>query len=295
MTAIAPAVAAAAVMITVAVVVVVVVVAVRDVYSMRNIRFALKCCSYLSHALLWHSYVHAHSTAQHSTSQRSQRVTYSVCGGGGGGGDQCVVLGVGIGMVRGLGRSVESSAADALESQTRSDLLASAQEVGSAVERRLQLVSNSATQVMTSQLSVLLDSTSFDASGKLPYNYSSVPSFYEFNFVNGCVPPDCPADYGQLMTRSRITSGLFGSVESSSVYVFDSDSGCALQTDSAVQAKLSSYPNVLPRAIDNSKFLDLQWRELYSKINSTVMFYGYDRRATVVVVVVAHLIHLIVG
>ena len=100
-----------------------------------------------------------------------------------------------------------------------------------------------------------------------------MPSFAEYNFTSGCVPPACPSDYGTLCGRSPYTDcSIEGSMQSASVYMYLSATQCAVKDDATWSSTLSAYSQV-KTIIDNLALTDVDLQVQQPLYNLTVAKY----------------------
>jgi len=178
-----------------------------------------------------------------------------------------ITIGTSIGLVRSMVSNVESTVTDGLIKQTRDYTINTALETAAIIEQQLLSIGNAVSMTMAKQAEVLLT----HPDDTFPYAYKQ--SFREYNILPFCnITSKCPSDTGPLMGRSRIqVSDLYGSVQASSVYIYDSAVQCAVKTDQDWNLLLSN-PDI-SRAVDRSVYLDDDFKIWYSSANTTVMFY----------------------
>lgn len=155
----------------------------------------------------------------------------------------------------------------------------SAQETADAINQRLLIVADSATMTLIKQSEALLDPANVDLAGFYPYNPALGPTYKEYNFYPGCtaaVNNTCPADYGTLNGRARFQGDFNGSMKHSSVYIYNTATGCAVKSDQNFSDTLQAYP-MAATIVNQLAFLDIDFEVMNRLINSTVQMFVSSR------------------
>lgn len=186
-----------------------------------------------------------------------------------------VVIAVGIslaiclGFLDVLGKVTYSLAENSVQSQTKNNAKIDAEEISATIVKKLDVVASSGSIVTAEYASILLqDVFKYNSLNSLRLTHEL--SFKEYSFVDGCSYPDCPADYGDLEGRSRL-SNLSGSMDSSSVYLYSTTSMGA-RNDAAWDSLVSSNSDI-EKIIDSLAFLDTSWKTLYTDGPDASLFY----------------------
>lgn len=131
-----------------------------------------------------------------------------------------ITLGICYGILFGAGTSSYEVASNTIIVDTKSSCLTYAQEISSAISQQLQIVGQSVCQG-----GALYAATLFNAASTKSTTLAPFPSYRDYNFKVGCLPPLCPTDFGPFGTKTRIpphTNYTNGSITFTSTYLYSS-------------------------------------------------------------------------
>lgn len=182
-----------------------------------------------------------------------------------------ICLAISLGFTATLSDSSYSTASDGITKQTTTNAAVDSQELAAAIAKDLAIIAESVCMVTSLQSTLFLAQVHEFGSGNYVLPFKTEDSFREYRFVEGCSYPDCPSDFGDLTSRSRLDNWN-GSIEHSSVYLYSSIGG-SLRNDSAWNDATTAFDFITP-VINSLAYQDAPLKSLYTRgYNTSVFFY----------------------
>lgn len=168
------------------------------------------------------------------------------------------------------GQSSYNTAYSTIVNDNQNNCLIFAQEAAGAISQQLKIIGQSAC-LEGALYSQRLMSAAKDTNTTM----KAFPSYREYNFVAGCTPPACPADYSKFGSSSRIpiqSNYTSGSLSYSSVYLYSTQTGSSVRSDSAWNKTVAFSPDV-PQIINALAYADLDMKTAYFHGSNATIFY----------------------
>eukprot|EP01041_Mallomonas_annulata_P010479 gene10479-21855_t len=167
-----------------------------------------------------------------------------------------ITIGLCYGSVNAMGSEAYNIMKASLTKQRQDHLRSEVAEISAAISSRLDLLAGAmvmetcvlCTTYITRNAKQNIKPTSYlfpDPSNSTGFADSilvALNQYPDFNFVSGCTHPNCPRDFGLLDFRSRLKG--YGSIDSSSLYVYSSKYSSPARNSSFLNKLLASNPNI---------------------------------------------------